>query len=588
MNQDTVRLFNQARTELYSPPCRLALGREEEEAVSSIPLSVLNGVVSVGRPRVPRVYDPQQFLLWHFRHELAHVHHCPYDIKTAYSLERSAHEIVGRWDIAYLAAYVFSDLQVNLNYLPGRFHQVPHTIQARGRRPRGLDRILFEVYRHALSKAGSPPKGDIQEAAREIYTIIRSNKPWQWQVKAQMIAIILERLRARNPGLFSEKRTGRYIKGHPMPVREDYYPNSVRMFEETYGAIPDQGEARRFFEHWIEPRIPSKEKQDLKETLKREIKARQGREEDEGVEAGRGRRPKVEMKPEDVRPSRARELPGGEPRLPTSLSRLYRKIDNQVLDEAFWRRYWYRSRAERTIISYLADSPSRRPMWSVTRYPDEWYIEDEIEALDVEMSLDEGSLIPEVNTLQWVQEPTSQGQSVISGFVPSAVIVLDASLSMAQTHDAAATAAFIAHLSAHRAGGQTSTVTFSTGYASAGWNDPEEIKELVLSTAFDEFTVFPAYEIARLTSNAGGECFVVVITDGGWQNIDEAIPLIGRIADRGHRVFIFQLPGGEYPERMERISQSPDVRVFRTERPERDLQGLVLATTMKTYQTFLT
>ncbi|MEM2935579.1 MAG: hypothetical protein QW231_00180, partial [Candidatus Bathyarchaeia archaeon] len=211
----------------------------------------------------------------------------------------------------------------------------------------------------------------------------------------------------------------------------------------------------------------------------------------------------------------------------------------------------------------------------------------EIEELDIEMSLDEGSLTPEVNTLKWVNEPTSQGQSVISGFVPSALVILDASKSMGKIHDTAATAAFIPYVSASRAGGQTAIITFSTGHVTADWDDLEETKEMVLSMAFDEFTIFPAYELMNLVSAAAGNCFIIIITDGGWQNLEEAIPFLERIADRGHDVFLFHLPGWEYPERIERLRRSSGLKIYKVDNPERDLTGLVLSRTMKTYQTFL-
>ena len=269
-------------------------------------------------------------------------------------------------------------------------------------------------------------------------------------------------------------------------------------------------------------------------------------------------------------------------------SKPYKKIPSSILNEAFWKRYWYKSRAEKTIIRYLSESSNLKPIWAVMKYPDEWYIEDEIDTLDVETSLDEGPLIPEVTTLKWVEEPALRGQSVITGFVPSSITVLDASRSMSKVHDTAAIAAFIAYLNAFKAGGQTSTLTFSTNYVVAEWDAAREMKELTLSMSFDEFTIFPAFEIMELVSTSQGNCFINIITDGGWQNIDEAIPLLERISDRGHKVFIFQLPGGEYPDRIELIKRSSQLRIFKVDDPETDLQNLMLAETMKTYRPFLT
>ncbi|MCW4019863.1 MAG: VWA domain-containing protein, partial [Candidatus Bathyarchaeota archaeon] len=283
-----------------------------------------------------------------------------------------------------------------------------------------------------------------------------------------------------------------------------------------------------------------------------------------------------------------RDMFGVEPRLPTSMSKPYGKVKSKIVDEILWRSYWYKSRAQQTIIHYLAESQRRRPVWSVMQYPDEWYIEDEIEDLDIETSLDEGPLIPGVTTLKWVEEPTPHGQSLASGFVPSAITVLDASLSMFNVRSEAAVAAFIAYLSARRAGGQTSTMTFSTRYVVADWQSPEEMKELALSMDFGEYTVFPSYEVLRLVSENRGPCFVVIITDGGWQNVEEVVPVLEKIADSGHKIVIFLLKGGEYPDRIEFIKRAPDLRIYKITEPETDLRGLVLSESMKTYKTYLT
>jgi hypothetical protein len=598
MNQDITRLFHQARTELYCPPCRLVLGSggDEEENLGPAPLSVVNGVVFVKPDIVPQDVNPERFLLWYFRHELAHAHHCPYDLKTAYSLERAAYEMVRSWSLAYLATFVFSDLQVNINYLTRRFQEVPYLLEASQKhRGKGPDVILQGIYRQALPGIEPSADKDTEEAAKEIYTIIRSTRPWQWHTKVQMIAVILERLMARKPEFLSDKGMGSYVQGHSIKVREDFYPDSVRLFEDVYGTIQDRETAREFFKQWVEPRISKKEKKEIKERLKKKIKVqRSGRRGNGWAKEGAPLGPEDWQKPEGEDKFKGVGGPASEeakheeePILPTSMSKPYKRIDTKVFNDTFWKRYWYRSRAEKTLIQYLAESPSRRPVWAVTKYPDEWYIEDEIEELDIEMSLDEGSLIPEVNTLKWVNEPTSQGQSVISGFVPSAIVILDASKSMSKIHDAAATAAFIPYMSASKAGGQTAIITFSTEYITADWGDMEETKEMVLSTAFDDFTVFPAYELMNLVSTATGNCFITIITDGGWQNLEEAIPLLERIADRGHEVFLFHLPGGEYPERIKRLRRSSELKIYKVDNPERDLSSLVLSRTMKTYQTFL-
>lgn len=583
---DISNLFHQAWLELYCPPVRLTLEKEENRLTSSAPLSVTNGTVYLRPDLVPRGCEPQDFLLWFFRHELAHVHHCPYDVKTAYSLERAAYKVVPDWSMAYLATRIFSDMEVNLNYLIRRFNEIPYFMRVTGVRRSSLtEEMAFEVY-NQIEPATKPKDKAIAEAARETFTIMRLNKTWH--TKVQMLAIILNRLKTRRPRLFSSGKMARAIRDRPLIVREDFLPDTLKMLEETFGTIADVDQAKEFFKQWIEPRLSEREQEKIKRMLKDRLKTKRGGGKAEEKEERKGGGTSLEKTELDTGADLSEISLGKEPHLPTSLSKLYKKISKRVMNEALWRRYWYKSRAEGKIIHYLSESRNMRPVWGVMKYPDEWYIEDEIEALDIEMSLDEGPLIPEVTTLRWVEEPALQGQSVITGFVPSSITVLDASRSMSKTHDVAAIAAFIAYLSALKAGGQTSTLTFSTNYVVADWSAARELKELTLSMSFDEFTVFPAFEVVRLVSASQGNCFVIIITDGGWQNIDEAIALLERVSGRGHQVFIFQLPGGEYPDRIELIRRSPHLKIFKVDDPESDLQNLVLTETMKTYKTFLT
>jgi hypothetical protein len=597
MTYSIIPLFNQARTELYCPPCRLSFELKDERKIfNPVPLSVLNGVVSLKGDIIPIGADPEKCLLWYFRHELAHIHHCPYDLKTAHNLQRSAFEVVRRWDLSYLATYIFSELQINLNYLPRRFNETPYPMQIfRNQDQKGLEQILIQVYKQVQLETEHLPTGSIAEVAKEIYAILRSNRPRQWHIKVQMIAVILERLMKQSPRLFSKKKLAKFIQSHLIPVREDFHPDSIGMIEETYGTIRNREEAQEFFKQWINPRLSSNEKEKVKEALRKKIRIQRRKRRWKGKvgekkiqHLGEGQKSEEELKDIEIKHFIPNEITSKEePRLPTSLSQPYKKVDSKILDEAHWKRYWYRSRAENTIIQYLTESPSRRLVKSSKKYPDEWHIDDEIEALDIEMSLDEGSLRPEVNTQKWIVEPITQGQSMISGLVPSAIIVLDVSSSMLNYHDEAATAAFIAYLSAKKAGGKLSTLIFSTKYITSNWNDLEENKELVLSLAFDEFTIFPTQEIMDLTSKAATKCFILIITDSGWQNFEEAISTIQKIADIGHKVFIFQTPGGKYSNKIEKIKRSPELKIFKVDHPERDLKGLVLSQTMKNYETFL-
>jgi len=589
---DVVGLFNQAWVELYCPPVRLTLEEPKKESNKEAKFSAVNGTVHLKPDIVPLGCDPDQYLLWYFRHELAHVHHCPYDIRTAYSLESSAHEIAADWDLAYLATHLFCDIQVDLSYLPRRFGELPYHTRVIGRQLRTVaEQIMYEIYSrvYPVFKSGH---SDLTEAAKEILTVSMLDRTWH--NKVQMIAHILSRLSSRSSKGLSGRELQKYIQKSPLLVREDFLHSSLEMFTDTYGSISDERAAKEFYNQWIKPRLSGNEAERIRKMIRQKLKAGKGGAErkdspthdipKELYELGKST-PKKE--PTSIGPLTG-DLVGNEPRLPTSLSKPYEKVRLEIINEILWRRYWFRSRAERTIIQYLAESRKRRPVWAVMKYPDEWYIEDEIEALDIETSLDEGPLIPEVTTVKWVEEPTPHGQSMISGFVPSAITILDASRSMSNVPNEAAISAFIAYLSARKAGGQTSTITFSTRYISAQWDAPEEMKELALSVRFGEYTVFPAYEVSRLVQENRGPCFVLIITDGGWQNVEEAVPILEKISDSGHKIVIFLLKGGEYPDRIEIIKRTPDLRLYRITEPEVDLQGLVLSESMKTYQTFLT
>jgi hypothetical protein len=587
---DVASLFNQARVELYCPPVRLVFDERKELDEDDARVAAVNGTIFVKPDIIPRGCDPNEYLLWLFRHELSHVHYCPYDIKTAYSLEHAAYEIVQDWNLAYLATHIFSNILIDLGYLPRRFGELPYFARVIGKENRYVtEKIMHEIYLLVHPTIKSEDR-NISEAAREILVV--SSLDRTWHTKVQMIAHILSRLMDRERRTMSTKKVAEAIRFNPIHVREDFFPSTLDRFDETYGSISDAKAAVAFFRQWVAPRLSEEEMAKLNEIIKERLKTQRGKGE------------KKELRPQDafgydkhdehpdirrddlssLKPSV--ETLSVEPPLSTSMSKPYRKVKFHV-EDVVWRKFWYKSRAEHTIIQYLSESKRHRPVWSIMRYPEEWYIEDEIEDLDIEASMDEGSLIPEVNTLKWVEESAPHGQSISSGFVPSAITVLDASQSMNKVRDDAGVAAFITYLSARRAGGQTSTIAFSTRYVSAGWEEPEEVKEIVLSMSFGEFTVFPSHEVSRLISENFGPCFVVIITDGGWQNIKEAVPALERIADSGHKIIIFLLEGTEYADRIEFIKRSPNVRIYELDDPKIDLQGLVLSESMQTYKRFL-
>ncbi len=585
---DIQNLFSQAWVELSCPPVKLSISEDDENKAK---FSAVNGTVFFKPNIIPQGADPNQYLLWFFRHELSHVHHCPYDIKTAYSLEQAAYEIVQDWDLAYLATHIFSNVQVDVNYLPKRFGEIPYFIRVISKKQKSLiEQIMQEIYLWIYPTIKSENK-EISDIAKEI--LIISSLERTWHTKVQMIAYILGRLVSRNSKLSSRKKVKEFINENPLLVREDFLHSSIDRFTETYGSISDEAAAKAFFKQWMQHRLSKNEAEKIKDLIEEKLKTQitnEGKEEKKKTNVFTNQQYLEKAQQQEVRVSNGHppiDMFGAEPRLPTSISKPYKKIKSEILENMLWKRYWYKSRAQQTIIQYLSASRSRRPVWAVMRYPVEWYIEDEIEDLDIETSMDEGPLIPEVTTLKWVEEPTPHGQSLASGYVPSALIVLDVSRSMADARNEAAVAAFIAYLSARRAGGQTATIVFSTGFVSTDWNTSEELKELSLTIEFGEFTVFPTPEISRLVSANAGPCFVVIITDGGWQNVEEAVPALEHIVDVGHKLVILLLKDKEYQDRIELIKRTPDLRFYKIADPEVDLQGLILSESMKTYKTFL-
>ncbi|MCX8170640.1 MAG: hypothetical protein N3E47_01525 [Candidatus Bathyarchaeota archaeon] len=578
-----VEAFNQAWVDLCCPPVRLIVDNGKPK--DSGTFIALNGRIRVNPGIIPKGCDPYKYLLWFFRHELTHVHYCPYDARTAYSLEKAAYSVTGDWDFAYLVMHLFADLQININYLPRRFDEIPYFMRIIKNASSLLELLLQEVYLQ-VNPIRKPSNKALENVSKELLAITLLNKPWH--TKVQMMAIALSRLKSIFPGLFSKRRVEKGLRDNVILVREDLLPNSLRSFEEIFGEIERLSDAEKFFKQWIEPRLPPEEREKAERMVKKVLVAHKkgpGKTEEGRRGYGDGEGGKSAVVKSLKKPDYGSNLE--EPFLPSSLSKPYEKISSKIFDNAFWKRFWYRSRAENIIMHYLSESRVRKPVWAVVKYPDDWYIEDDIEDLDLDISLDEGPLIPEITTLKWVEEPTFHGQSLITGYVPSEITILDSSLSMSKIHDEAAIAAFIAYLAAHKAGGQTSAVTFSTNYVSAGWDSPSELKELVLSMAFDEYTIFPIYEVRRLISENAGSCFIVIITDCGWQNIEEALPVIEDISNLGHKVVIFLLPGGDYPEKINMLRRCPNVKIYNIRKPEEDLKNLVLLESVKTYKTFL-
>jgi len=267
----------------------------------------------------------------YFRHQLAHVHHCPYDIRTAYSLERAAYDVVHDWDLAYLATQIFSDVQVDLHYLPQRFRNLPYHARIVGRKTSTLSEKIMEAVYLCINPAVKIINESLAEAAREIILVSSLDRPWQ--VKVQMIASILQRLKRKNSREFSDKEIKKSVREDPISVREDFLQSTIEGFSETYGAITNEKAAKEFYEQWIRPRLLNNEKEKIKKILKLSIKRESKRLEEiksEKKEAAGRSKDEKSRRFQNLIPSTSSDSKD-EPSLPTSLSKPYHKIRSKNL-----------------------------------------------------------------------------------------------------------------------------------------------------------------------------------------------------------------------------------------------------------------
>ncbi|MEM3692579.1 MAG: hypothetical protein QXS76_02625 [Candidatus Bathyarchaeia archaeon] len=605
-----IRAFEKAREELYCPPCSLRIIKDGSQGDASRDSfqPILNGVVYLDPREAYRSINPEEFMLWSFRHDLSHAHYCPYDIRTAYELERVALSACNDSELAFLALLLFCDLQVDCIYLRNRFHSTPFHLEERFRRnpPRGIERLFYATYRifYPEIRTYNVPK-EFEAYVGLLAGAIQSPQPWRDKIRS--IATLLAKLRGRSPGTFSPSAIRRFylgMGGRTVAVREDFEPNAIRRISEVLEGIESRDEAKAFYEHWLKPRISRREKwkgriaSGYRKVHEKNGKGAEGggyrgvgegMEEKEGKlegEGGGGGRESSHGYEGFQEPSKAEEkVLGASYALPSGIGK-ERYLARLLAEDSIWKRLWYRARAEGSLMKFLAEGIHRRPRWTVLSYPDEWLIEDEIEDLDLETSMEEGPFIPEVTTIKWQNRPLGSMEGPIPGYVPSVITILDSSRSMANAFDEASTAAYIAHLSAAWAGGDTATISFSTDYVQAGWDEDPESKELVLTIHFGGLTILPAIAIRNLVRQAGGPCFIVIITDGGWQNIEEADQVLKVLGEQGHRIVIFHLYGWDYPEEVKKLRSNPYLTLYPVQNPSQELRDMVLREAMRTYERF--
>ncbi|MDW8034555.1 MAG: hypothetical protein RMI79_06470 [Nitrososphaerota archaeon] len=562
MNEETIkRIFAEVRSELYFPPCELQITYDNKES----PFFVTDAKIYISPESIPNGVNKEKYLRSVIRHEVSHLHYCPYDVKTAYELIREAYDSCRNWDIAYFSFLLFSDLSIDCFYLPNRFGEIPYHVNYFVKNRFGINRYIQEVYRHLLGVKHRERGFEVENVAMQISMVMKSERNWFSKIK--LIALILEKnkVKAKIPkNIFGVRGT--------IPLREDLSKDSIERISNVLGGIKNAEEAKRFYEYWIKPRLRGPEVDEIKQEIRKMVK-----------------KSKVIGKLKKYKGSRSKAVSpvelkiGEEPELPTSLSKPFGELSEKIIEDALWRVFWYRARAKRTIMLYLEEGRIPEPSLSISTYPTDWNIEDEVEDLDIESSLDEGRLRVEINTVKWESKITGKGSSMIIARVPSSLIVLDASKSMQHIFDDAATSAFINLLSVERIGGDTATMTFSTEYYYVDWHDSTFEKEIALALYFGKMTIIPLNKIIEVISTSENRVLINIITDCGWQNIEEALPILSSIVKSGHTIKIFHLRGGNYPERLRKVSMISGVKIIPVNDPERDLHYLVIKETTEEY-----
>lgn len=553
------RIFAQVRSELYFPACELEI---KNNGKNDPPFFVVNSKIHISPKAIPRGANREEHLRSIIRHEISHLHYCPYDIRTAYEMIKEAYASCKDWGIAYFSLLLFTDLNVDCFYLINRFGETPyHVNQFLNSTQKGINRYIQATYKHLLRKGYREYGFNVENVARQVSIVMRSER--NWFNKIGLIAMILSanKVKVEIPRRISGT-------GMSIPLREDLSKNTIEKISEVLGGIRDREEARKFYEYWIKPRLKDSELDEAKKIVKRSRKGTEGRKIRRGTPGKMGRT-QVEA--------------GKEPFLPTSMSKPYRGLTESIIKELFWRIFWYRARAMRTMLIYLEEGRRPEPNLSISSYPTDWNIEDEVEDLDLESSLDEGKLRIEMNTVKWESEIKGKGSNLTIGNVPSSLTVLDASKSMENVFDDAATSAFINLLSVERIRGKTASISFSTDYYSVDWQGSMLEKEIALALYLGNMTILPINEIMRLAAESENRVLINIITDCGWQNIEEVLPQLEQIVKTGHRVKIFYLHGGKYPENIRKISRVTGIKIIPVEDPEKDLQYLVTKETSEDY-----
>ncbi|MCC6050651.1 MAG: hypothetical protein LM580_08080 [Thermofilum sp.] len=531
-------LFDRARAEMFVEP--VALNAEVWDG--PFQFEVREGKVAARIPaRLLRDPEGGPIILWYFRHNLAHMHYCPYNLKTVQTLARAAYEEARSWAHAHNAVRLFADLQVDLFYLPLKYKRAPlHLADEFASKPSSLEALRYAAYKHVYGELLREHRLDRDVAfyGSLLAEVVLSPRPWVSKVR--VVASVLKRLQSLEKVKRLKPRAGEGV-----PLFEDMERDFLAEARRVMGWLSKE-EARELYKHWLKERIDLK---GLEEELKEALK-------------GAGKEGKLE----ELKQEAASRGEGEEPELPSTLSKPATKVGD--IDELVWKALWYRAKAEDILMTY-GGGLRRGGTWAIYAYSDLWTVEDDLEELDLEATFEEGPLVPEETTLKDVTRPSPSGEVLIQEKTPTVLVVLDTSRSMQGVLDEAAIAAFAAYLNAKRQGGKVSVINFSTRYVAVGWREPDFKKELVLAASQGELTILPLSAIKRLLGELepGESATVIIVTDCGWQNLREAILFLENLASRGHQIAVFHVEGWKYPRSVEAVSKARGLTLYRVGDP---------------------
>ncbi|GAB4318083.1 MAG: hypothetical protein Kow0069_21110 [Promethearchaeota archaeon] len=211
---------------------------------------------------------------------------------------------------------------------------------------------------------------------------------------------------------------------------------------------------------------------------------------------------------------------------------------------------WYRGRAKGMIDVRVV---VERPGGLLPMHPLTWRLGDPLEELDVAQSLHVSPvLIPNMTTRRWHREVGPGTKTEIQP--PDLLLVIDSSGSMSWQPEAgkgrgayhkALLAAFACLCFARERGRHVASINFSDVPLVTPWGVDYEAVERNLLAYQRGGTEVPVQELAKLVEQSGTQSLVVLITDFGLYNFQEAFECFRHILELGHKIVAFFIGGNE-------------------------------------------